>query len=147
MKHLVYLGIGIVVTIVFFILSCSDGFNIYEQLFFNQGYNDKMFNLNMYPVIAAITIGLAWGGAAIYYYAINSVRFDRWWHWLAVMAVTVVLTPVACYLVAQAMLSGMDYAHEAVQFQFYNLAVVAVLYVVASFSIKWWSSNCRHSPF
>ena len=31
MKHLVYLGIGIVVTIVFFILSCSDGFNIYEQ--------------------------------------------------------------------------------------------------------------------
>ena len=82
MKHLGYLIAGIAVTVLFFILSCSDGFNIWEQMFFNQGYNDKMYNLNMYPVIAAITILVAWGGAAIYYYAINSVKFDRWYHWL-----------------------------------------------------------------
>ena len=44
-------------------------------MYFNQGYNDKMFNLDMYPVIAAITILIAWGGAAIYYYAIDSVKF------------------------------------------------------------------------
>ena len=66
MKHIVYLMIGIGITLLFFILSCTDGFNIYEQLFFNQGFNDKMYNLNMYPVIAAITIAVAWGGAAIY---------------------------------------------------------------------------------
>ena len=71
MKQITYLIAGIVVTVIFFILSCSDGFNIYEQMYFNQGYNDKMFNLDMYPVIAAITILIAWGGAAIYYYDIN----------------------------------------------------------------------------
>lgn len=98
MKHLVYLIIGIAVTVLFFILSCTDGFNIWEQLFFNQGYNDKMYNLDMYPVIAAVTIAVAWGGAAIYYYAINSVKFDRWYHWLAVMGVVVVLAPVICYI-------------------------------------------------
>ena len=75
MKHLVYLIIRIGITLLFFILSCTDGFNIWEQLFFNQGYNDKMYSLDMYPVIAAITIAVAWGGAAIYYYAINSVKF------------------------------------------------------------------------
>ena len=98
MKHLSFLITGIVVTVVFFILSCSDGFNIWEQLFFNQGYNDKMYNLDMYPVIAAITILVAWGGAAIYYYAINSVKFDRWYHWLAVLGVVAVLAPVVCYI-------------------------------------------------
>ena len=63
MKNLVFLIAGILVTVIFFILSCSDGFNIYEQMFFSQGYNDKMYNLNMYPVIAAITILVSWGGA------------------------------------------------------------------------------------
>ena len=49
MKHLIYLIAGIVITVVFFILSCSDGFNIYEQLFFNQGYNDKI-PVNLAPL-------------------------------------------------------------------------------------------------
>lgn len=140
---LAYLIAGIAATVVFWLFRVA----LYELPYYNQGFTNAMWNNGVYEAIAAITIAMGWGAAAIYYYAINSVRFDRWWHWLAVMAVTVVLTPVVCYLVAQAMLSGMDYAHEAVQFQFYNLAVVAVLYVVASFSIKWWSSNCRHSPF
>ena len=135
MKHLVYLGIGIVVTIVFFILSCSDGFNIYEQLFFNQGYNDKMFNLNMYPVIAAITIGLAWGGAAIYYYAINSVKFDRWYHWLAVLGVVAVLTPVVCYIYNDTVFAdnGLMYITESIMFELQTVLFAALLFIVASF--------------
>ena len=148
MKHLVYLGIGIVVTIVFFILSCSDGFNIYEQLFFNQGYNDKMFNLNMYPVIAAITIGLAWGGAAIFYYAINSVKFDRWYHWLAVLGVVAVLTPVVCYIYNDTVFAdnGLMYITESIMFELQTVLFAALLFIVASFSMRWWSSNCRHTP-
>ena len=148
MKYLVYLGIGIVVTIVFFILSCSDGFNIYEQLFFNQGYNDKMFNLNMYPVIAAITIGLAWGGAAIYYYAINSVKFDRWYHWLAVLGVVAVLTPVVCYIYNDTVFAdnGLMYITESIMFELQTVLFAALLFIVASFSMRWWSSNCRHTP-
>ncbi len=148
MKHLVYLGIGIVVTVVFFILSCSDGFNIYEQLFFNQGYNDKMFNLNMYPVIAAITIGLAWGGAAIYYYAINSVKFDRWYHWLSVLGVVAVLTPVVCYIYNDTVFAdnGLMYITESIMFELQTVLFAALLFIVASFSMRWWSSNCRHTP-
>ena len=148
MKHLVYLIIGIAVTVLFFILSCTDGFNIYEQLFFNQGFNDKMYNLDMYPVIAAITIAVAWGGAAIYYYAINSVKFDRWYHWLAVLAVVVVLAPVVCYLYNDAVFkdSGLAYTGEAMRFEVLTVVFAALFYVIASYSIRWWSSNCRHTP-
>lgn len=148
MKHLVYLIAGIVITVLFFILSCSDGFNIWEQMFFNQGYNDKMYNLNMYPVIAAITILVAWGGAAIYYYAINSVKFDRWYHWLAVLAVVVVLAPVVCYLYNDAVFkdSGLAYTGEAMRFEVLTVVFTALFYVIASYAIRWWSSNCRHTP-
>ena len=148
MKQITYLIAGIVVTVIFFILSCSDGFNIYEQMYFNQGYNDKMFNLDMYPVIAAITILIAWGGAAIYYYAINSVKFDRWYHWLAVMAVVIVLAPVACYVYNDTVFAnnGLAYVVESIQFEMQTVLFAAVLYIVASFSMRWWSSNCRHTP-
>ena len=144
MKHLGYLIAGIAVTVLFFILSCSDGFNIWEQMFFNQGYNDKMYNLNMYPVIAAITILVAWGGAAIYYYAINSVKFDRWYHWLAIMAVVAVIAPVVCFIYNDAVFEG--YVGAKVQFEMQTILFAALLYIVASFSIRWWSSNCRHTP-
>ena len=137
MKQITYLIAGIVVTVIFFILSCSDGFNIYEQMYFNQGYNDKMFNLDMYPVIAAI-----------YYYAINSVKFDRWYHWLAVMAVVIVLAPVACYVYNDTVFAnnGLAYVGESIQFEMQTVLFAAVLYIVASFSMRWWSSNCRHTP-
>ena len=146
MKHLGYLIAGIAITVLFFILSCTDGFNIWEQMFFNQGYNDKMYNLNMYPVIAAITILVAWGGAAIYYFAINSVKFDRWYHWLAMLGVASVLTPVVCYIVIANFLEGFDYGTAEFTFAFYNILFTALTFVIASFSMRWWSSNCRHTP-
>jgi len=148
MKHLVYLICGIVVTALFFFLSCTDSFNIYEVMYFSQGFNDKMYNLSMYPVIAAITIIVAWGGAAIYYYAINSVKFDRWYHWLAVMAVVVVLAPVICYIYNDSVFAdnGIMYVGESIQFEMQTVLFAALLYIVASYSMRWWSSNCRHTP-
>ncbi len=148
MKHLVYLICGIAATVIFFILSCTDGFNIWEQLFFNQGFNDKMYNLKMYPVIAALTIAVAWGGAAIYYYVINSVKFDRWYHWLAVMGAVAVMAPVICYIYNDTVFTqnGLAYAGESIRFEMQTILFAALLYIVASFSIRWWSTNCRHTP-
>jgi hypothetical protein len=117
-------------------------------MFFNQGYNDKMYNLNMYPVIAAITILVAWGGAAIYYFAINSVKFDRWYHWLAVLGVVAVLAPVICYIYNDTVFAnnGLLYVGECIQFEMQTVIFAALLYIVASYSMRWWSSNCRHTP-
>lgn len=148
MKHIGFLITGIVVTVLFFILSCSFDYNIYEWLYTAQGYSDSMMNLSVYPVIAAITIIVAWGGAAIYYYVINSVKFDRWYHWLATMAVVVVLAPVICYIYNDSVFSGsgLSYAGQAMRFEMVTVLFAAVLYIIASYSIRWWSGNCRHTP-
>jgi len=148
MKHFVYLMVGIGITVLFFILSCTDGFNIWEVMYFNQGFNDKMFNLNVYPVIAAIAIAVAWGGAAIYYYAINSVKFDRWYHWLAVLGAVAIVAPVVCYIYNDSVFAsnGLMYVGESIQFEMQTVLFTALLYIVASYSMRWWSSNCRHTP-
>lgn len=148
MKHFVFLGIGIAITLVFFILSYSQSFNIFEQLYFNQGFNDQLYNLSMYPVLALIMIILTWGAAALYYYVINSVNFDRWYHWAGVLGITTLVSPIVCYLYIDSALknAGLAYGGESVQFAMQLLLMSAVLFVVASFSMRWWSTNCRHTP-
>lgn len=148
MKNLGYLIAGIAVTVLFFILSCTYDFNIYETLYYVPGFSEQMHNLGTYPVIAAITIAMAWGGAAIYYYAINSVKFDRWYHWLAIMAVVAVLTPVVCLMYNNSVFSGygFEYAGASATFELLTVLFAILLYIIASYSIRWWSSNCRHTP-
>ena len=45
------------------------------------------------------------------------------------------------------LVTWLSYLSESIQMVFVNVLMAAVWYVVASFSIRWWSSNCRHSPF
>ncbi|MGN1265455.1 MAG: hypothetical protein ACI4UL_06520 [Muribaculaceae bacterium] len=42
---------------------------------------------------------------------------------------------------------GLSYLSESMQMMLVNGIAAAVWYVVASFATRWWSSNCRHSPF
>lgn len=149
MNKVIYLAAGLAVTLVFLALSYSQNCNIFEMLYFNQGFNDQLYNLSVYPVVAMIVAGLAWGGAAVYYYAINSVNFDRWYHWAGVLAVVTLVAPIVCYMVINGILNdnGLDYGGEAVQFIMQLFIMTAVLFTVASFSMRWWSTNCRHTPF
>ncbi len=139
----IFLVIGIIITVLFFIFKVT----LYDALYYSNGFSNDLGNLDEYTSVAAITIAVAWGGAAIYYYAINSVKFDRWYHWLATLAVVAVLTPFIDYFVTSSILDGKDYGSSIVAFEMHNIVFAALLFVIASFSMRWWSSNCRHTPF
>mgnify|MGYP004682000935 FL=1 len=144
-KDTIYLTAGIVVTVLFWLLRVQ----LIELVYTAPGYSDNMYNLGIYDTVAMVITAVAWVGAGIYYYVINSVRFDRWWHWLAVLAVVAVLTPVVCYSVNTSVFSdngGISYPAETAAFQTATVLYSVLMFVVASFSIRWWSSNCRHTP-
>ncbi len=143
-KKGLYLVLGIVATVAFGVFSS----HIYELMFYDNNYSNAMYNYGVYGIMAMITIAIAWGAAALFYYVVNSVKFDRWYHWLAVCAAITVVTPVVCYLVNNSMLEsqGLDLGTQAVDFEIANFIWAPVLFTVASFSMRWWSSNCRHTP-
>lgn len=143
-KKGIYLILGIVATLLF----CLFRVNLYEWLFTAPGFSDEMYNLDVYSLIAGITVALTWGAATIFYYMINSVKFSRWYHWLAVLAVVTVIAPIICYLVNLSIFDreNLSYSAEAASFEFANMVYTAVLFTVASFSVRWWSSNCHHTP-
>ena len=141
-NKLAYLITGAIVTVLFWIFRVE----LYEALYTVNGFSDQMYNTGAYGSVAVITIAMAWGIAAIYYYVINSVKFDRWYHWLAMLGVTAVLTPIVCYIVVSHLLDGFDYGTAEFTFEVYNVLFTALTFVIASFSMRWWSSNCRHTP-
>ena len=147
-RHFLYLLAGVAFTVCFFITSTASSGNLFEWLFYNQGLNDHLFNLSVYPMLATIIVCMAWGAAAVYYFVINSVKFDRWWHWLSVLVIVSLVTPLACHAATTALLAGagMDYGAATVQFGLQHIMWTALLFVVASFSMRWWSTNCRHTP-
>ena len=138
----IFLVLGAIATVLFWIFRGE----LYEALYTVNGFSDQMYNTGAYGTVAVITIAMAWGVAAVSYYVITSVKFDRWYHWLAMLGVTCVLTPVVCYLVVAHLLEGFDYSTAEFTFQVYNILFTALTFVIASFSMRWWSSNCRHTP-
>ncbi|MBR2146317.1 MAG: hypothetical protein IJ925_02535 [Muribaculaceae bacterium] len=138
----IFLVAGIIISVLFFIFKVT----LYDALYYSNGFSNDLGNIDEYTSVAAITIAMAWGGAAIYYYAINSVKFDRWYHWLATLGVVAVLTPVVDYFVTSSILEGKDYGSAIVSFELHNIVFAALMFIIASFSMRWWSSNCRHTP-
>ena len=145
-SYLVFLAVGVVLAVLFLLFPAQ----IYEGVrYFDGGYSNEMYNYGVYDTFALITLLITWAAALIYYYVINSVKFDRWPHWLIMLLVCVVVVPSACFAYNEYVFSdlGLSYLSESMQMMLVNGIAAAVWYVVASFSIRWWSSNCRHSPF
>ena len=145
-SYLVFLAVGVVLAVLFLLFPAQ----IYEGVrYFDGGYSNEMYNYGVYDTFALITLLITWAAALIYYYVINSVKFDRWPHWLIMLLVCVVVVPSACFAYNEYVFSdlGLSYLSESMQMMLVNGIAAAVWYVVASFAPRWWSSNCRHSPF
>jgi hypothetical protein len=84
----------------------------------------------------------------VFYYVINSVSFSRWFHWLVVLGVACVAAPVTSFVICNNAFTaeGYDFTGQLGSFCVIDLAVEAVLFIVASFAMRWWSTNCRHTP-
>lgn len=122
---------------------------VFELLYYEREFSNEMFNQGNYTTVALLAVGVAWVLAAVFYYAVNSVSFSRWYHWLIVLAVAAMTVPVVAYvwLDGQFAGDGLDFSGQLLSFSLMAMLVEVVIFTVASFSMRWWSSNCRHTPF
>ncbi|WP_314077793.1 hypothetical protein [Hoylesella pleuritidis] len=144
MKNFILLISGLVITLLFLVFPAS----VFEALYYEREFSNEMYNQNLYFSVALVTAFVAWSFAGIYYYLIDSVSFSRWYHWLLMLVTAVVLTSVINYIYPDDIFSsaGLDFVGQLFSFCIVDLAIEIVLFVIASFSLRWWSANCRHTP-
>ncbi len=143
-KNTILLIAGIVVTLLFLLFVTP----LFESLFYEREFSNEMYSVNLYFVVSIVSVLVAWSFAGIFYYVINSVSFSRWYHWLIVQIAAMIAAPSVNYIYANNIFSadGLDFSAQLFSFSMVNLFVEGVLFIVVSFSIRWWSSNCRHTP-
>ena len=142
MKNSILLITGAVLSLLFLVLNTQ----IFELFYYDSAFSYAMESF--YFVVAVVTVLIAWGLAAVFYYIINSVRFSRWYNWLAMLGVACVAAPVTSFVICNNAFTaeGYDFTGQLGSFCVIDLAVEAVLFTVASFAMRWWSTNCRHTP-
>lgn len=144
-KNFIFLAVGIIITVAYMLFPTE----MYESTnLFDAAFMDEMYNAQMYSTIASSTAITVWVMAIIYYYVINSVRFSRWYHWLIMMVAAVLIAPSISFYFPYSEFTeaGKDYMRQLIQFNILNVVLAILLFIIVSFSVRWWSSNCRHTP-
>ena len=133
-KTVIYLIAGIILTLVALVTATP----VMDSIFSGQmEFANEMYNDNLYFMTTLFAVIIAWVLGAVYYYVINSVSFSRWYHWMIVLVAGALLSAIVCFV---------DYRTQLFAFCFFDLIIEGLLFIVASYSIRWWSSNCRHTP-
>lgn len=145
MKNGILLIGGIVISVLMLVFPAQ----IFESLFYDTEFSNEMYNSHLYFSNAMIVVVTAWAFAAVFYYVINSVRFSRWYHWGVMLGCTIVVSGLASYFHITSTMEQMQlyFGVPAFHFVLCETLIEAVLFIVASFAMRWWSSNCRHTPF
>ena len=129
--------------------------NWYELLAYLGDFSNDLYNENLYITIGLCMVLIPVAVLVIYYYAINSVKFAKWWHWLLLVVVLCVINFSIAYSVSYNELSflyeqqnkELPYGAEFTSFSLINVVWTFVVSFVWSMIIKWGSKNCRRTPF
>lgn len=132
--------------------------NLYELFgFANQGnFSNDMYNYGYYQPIFLIMVISMIIINVIYYYVVNHPRCNRSWHWLLFNIGTCIFNFILSWVISSDKINtfyaqqGMNSPYDWTSY--FMLSSIAslwafIFFFVFSFIIKWWSRNCKHSPF
>ncbi|MBR0175862.1 MAG: hypothetical protein IJQ11_00330 [Bacteroidales bacterium] len=137
---------------------------------FLSGYDcaqDDWVNQNLFIPLGLVAIGVALLVFVVYYYIVNSAKLNKWWHWALVMlfvgAINLFIgyewvSPLHpqigdCLRYYVTDEGQLDQSIEVITngsfwlFGLANAIVSSLFFILFSVAFKWWSSNCRRTPF
>lgn len=143
-KNFILLFLGIVISVLFLVFSAV----VMESIYYEREFSNEMYNQSLYIVVAIIDVVVAWALAGLFYYVVNSVLFSRWYHWLLIAIIASAAASVAAWMSCNRVFieDNIDFSTQLTIFSFVNSLIEFVLFTIVSFSVRWWSSNCRHTP-
>lgn len=122
--------------------------SIYEMLYYDEAFSLDLYQEGVYSVVGIINLLTNLGMVLIFYYVINRPYFSRWYHWLMILIITVVISFVTGYLVPNNIFIGLGYEYtlEYIEFAVWNSFISIILFIVFTYLFKWWSTNAKGTP-
>ena len=127
------------------------------------GLSSQEQQSNMFIGIGLSMICISFFMVVLYYYVINHPRLNNWWGWLIFLGINGAINFVVGWqwvlkdyyndlMVAKSVTTGKVvklpiYESDILAFGVTNMINAILAYVIFSYIIKWWSSNCSRAPF
>ena len=118
---------------------------------------------NMFVTIGWWMLGISAALAAVYYYVINHPRLNNWWGWGIFLVLDMVINLILGWQILQKdfnagkMVKEDPATGEMVDllindaniwsFATTNMILAFGWFVLISYVVKWWSTNCSRAPF
>ena len=115
---------------------------------------------NQFVMYGFIALGIALAVMLIYYYVINHPRFNKWWSWLLMLVFVglsnlfigsiMTLNDLNAGNIGDCLINGENggiFNSNCWMFGLANFFVSAIFFIVFSIGLKWWSTNCKRTPF
>ena len=121
-----------------------------------EGFAVETIAASQYFQVGMITLAITLLFVLLYYYIFNHPRFNRWWSWLIVLLLTGVINLLLGFwwtikYASEGRIDDIDaslvYSPDCWGFGFANFIISAMWFIVFSLAFKWWSRNCKYSPF
>jgi hypothetical protein len=129
--------------------------NWYELISYFEGFSDSMYDNSLYVPIGFCMVLIPIVFLTLYYYVVNSRRFNKWWHWLLLVVIICAINFGIAFGISYNGIYdihgtdevGYPLVASCIGFSFINVMWTALISFVWSMIIKWGSSQCRRTPF
>ena len=122
-----------------------------------------MSQTNSFIGIGWSMFGISFAMVLIYYYVINHPQLNHWWGWIIFLVINGIINFIVGWQwVLKDSYDGkmitIDPAtnlqmplnigeSEIIYFGVSNMFISVIAFIVFSFILKWWSTNCSRAPF
>ena len=127
------------------------------------GESSLLSQTNSFIGIGWSMFGISFAMVLIYYYAINHPQLNHWWGWIIFLVINGIINFIVGWQwVLKDYYDGkmitIDPAtnlqmplnigeSEIIYFGVSNMFISVIVFIVFSFILKWWSTNCSRAPF
>lgn len=121
---------------------------------------EASWGTSQYTMYGWIALGTALAIVLIYYYVINHPRFNKWWSWALILLLVglsnlfvgagMTLSDLSAGNIGDCLINGENggiYDYNCWMFGLANFFVSAIFFIIFSVGLKWWSTNCKRTPF
>jgi len=115
---------------------------------------------NQFIMYGVIALGIAFVVMFFYYYIINHPRFNKWWSWLLMLLLVglsnlfigalITSDDLSVGNMGECLINGENggiYDSNCWMFGLADFWVSAIFFIIFSIGLKWWSTNCKRTPF
>lgn len=122
---------------------------LYEFFYYTVPFSDDLYAEGLYGSLGVCNVLASLFFAVLFYYIINRPAFSKWHHWLIVLLINfgVAFTLGVVLPKTKFVALGIEYQSEYYVFGIMNALISSLIYFIASFLIRWWSTNAKRTPF